>query len=192
MARLKAIQPDDASKSVQQLYQGVQAKLGRVPNMMRTMAVAPPVLEGYLRLNAALSGGALSAKLREQIALLVAELNHCDYCLAAHTALGGMAGLSGEQLRDSRRGIGTEATTQAALTLARAIVEARGRIADADLASARHAGLSDAAIAEVAGNVALNVFTNYFNNLADTTIDFPAAEALEPAEAAACVSGNCH
>lgn len=191
MTRIQAIEPDHASTPVKLLYKGVHDKLGMIPNMMRTMAVAPPVLEGYLSLSGALGNGSLSMQVREQIALTVAEMNGCGYCLAAHCALGGMAGLSKEQIHDSRVGVGADAQAQAVLTLARAIVNQRGRISDREIAAARSAGLDDAAIAEVAGNVALNIFTNYFNNLAGTSIDFPVAEPLEHAGAAACATGTC-
>ena len=191
MTRLKAIEPDSATKPVKMLFKGVHEKLGMIPNMMRTMAVAPPVLEGYLSLSGALGGGTLSAKTREQIALAVAEMNGCGYCLAAHCALGGMAGLSDEQLNDSRSGVSADTRAQAVLNLARAIVNERGRVADEEIAAARQAGLSDEEIAEVAGNVALNIFTNYFNNLAGTSIDFPAAKPLAPATAVACETGSC-
>lgn len=191
MTRLKAIEPDSATKSVKMLFKGIHDKFGMIPNMMRTLAVAPPVLEGYLGLSGALGGGALSAKVREQIALTVAEMNGCGYCLAAHCALGGMAGLSDEQLRDSRLGVGTDAHAQAVLTLTRAIVNERGRVSDGEIAAARQAGLQDEEIAEVAGNVVLNIFSNYFNNLAGTSIDFPAADPLTTTGAVACETGNC-
>jgi len=191
MNRLTAIAPETATGPVKNLFDGVQKKLGMVPNMMRTMAVAPPVLEGYLQLSVALGGGKLSAKLREQIALTVAQANGCAYCLAAHCAIGGMVGLSKEQLHDSRLGIGTDSHAHAALSLARAIVDERGRVSDEELAAARSAGLDDAEIAEVVANVALNVFTNYFNNLAGTTIDFPVASPLEAPSTEACSTGTC-
>ena len=146
---------------------------------------------GYLQLSGTLGGGKLSAKLREQIALTVAQANGCAYCLAAHCAIGGMVGLSKEQLHDSRLGIGTDSHAHAVLSLARAIVDERGRVSDEELAAARNAGLDDAEIAEVVANVALNVFTNYFNNLAGTTIDFPVASPLETPSAEACSTGTC-
>ncbi len=190
MNRLTAVTPENAAGSVKTLLDGVQKKLGMVPNMMRTMAVAPPVLEAYLQMSGILSGGQLSAKLREQIALAVAEANGCAYCLAAHSAIGGMVGLSEEQIHDSRLGVGSDAFSHAALSLARAILDDRGQVSDNDLAAARNAGLDDAAIAEVVANVVLNVFTNYFNKLAGTTVDFPAVAPLE-ANAAVCSAGNC-
>lgn len=184
MNRIPAIAPESAEGTVKHLLDGVQKKLGMVPNMMRTMAVAPAVLSGYLQLSGTLAGGTLSAKLREQLALTVAQANGCGYCLAAHCAIGGMAGLTKEQLQDSRHGIASNSHDHAALHLAHAILDERGRVSDEELAAARAAGLNDTEIAEVVANVALSIFTNYFNNLAGTTIDFPEAAPLEPAGAA--------
>ena len=55
-----------------------------------------------------------------------------------------------------------------------AINQSRGRVSDDTLADARAAGVADAEIIEVVAHVALNVFTNYVNNVAETTVDFPA------------------
>ena len=64
------------------------------------------MLDGYLHLSGALGKGKLPAKAREQLALAVAQENGCDYCLAAHSAIGKMVGLSADQIRDwSARGI---------------------------------------------------------------------------------------
>ncbi|MSR64085.1 MAG: carboxymuconolactone decarboxylase family protein, partial [Planctomycetes bacterium] len=54
----------------------------------------------------------------------------------------------------------------------------RGLVSASDLAAVRAAGFGDDAIAEVVANVALNLFTNYFNHVAGTAVDFPAAPAL--------------
>ena len=181
MNRIAPIHPENATGATKEHLEGVQKKLGMVPNMMRTMATAPKVLEGYLQLSGALGGGTLPAKVREQIALTVAQANGCEYCLAAHTAIGGMVGLSAEQIYDSRVGTAVDSRTNAILMLAHAIVNERGNLDDAQFQAARNAGLDDTAMAEVAANVALNVFTNYFNNLARTEVDFPAVAPIEVA-----------
>lgn len=178
MSRLATINAESASGKAKELLDAVKAKLGMTPNMMKTMAAAPAVLDGYLQFGGALAKGSLSAKVREQIALTVGQANGCDYCLAAHSAIGKMAGLTAEQIRDSRIGIAVDSTTGAALHLARRIVETRGEVTDADVAAARSADLNDGAIVEIVANVALSIFTNYFNHVAATTIDFPKAEAL--------------
>jgi AhpD family alkylhydroperoxidase len=142
--------------------------------MMRTMAQSRAVLDGYLALNSALAKGSLGRKLGEQIALLTAEQNGCNYCASAHTALGKHAGLADSDIAAARDGRASEPRAQAALSLARAVIETRGHVSDAELAAARRAGLSDGEIGEVVAHVAVNVFTNYFNSLADTEVDFPA------------------
>ncbi len=101
MQRLPAISPERAAGRAKELLDGVQAKLGMVPNLMRTMANSPAVLEAYLNFKGALAMGSLPATLREQIALTVAEVNGCDYCLAARATTGKMVGLNHQDILDS-------------------------------------------------------------------------------------------
>lgn len=181
MSRLKALTNGDADSKARAVLEGVAGKLGMVPNIMRTMANSPVTLEAYVAFSTALSKGSLSAKQREQIALAVGEANSCEYCVAAHTALGRMAGLNDDEVSASRRGASGDRTTAAVLAFARKAVAERGRVSDEDVSALRAAGLGDGEIAEVVGNVALNLFTNYFNHIAQTEVDFPAAPALSHA-----------
>jgi uncharacterized peroxidase-related enzyme len=178
MSRIPQINPESASGKAKELLDAVKGKLGLVPNMTRAMANSPAVLDGYLSLSGALSKGDLSAKQREQIALTVGQVNGCDYCLAAHSTIGKMVGLTAEQIMDSRRGTAVDPKAEALVKFARRVVDERGRVSDVDLANARAAGLDDAALAEVVANVALNLFTNYFNHMAETDIDFPKVEPI--------------
>ena len=178
MSRINQLSPETATGRAKELLGAVKSKLGFVPNMTRAMANSPAVLDGYLQFSGALNHGILPARVREQIALAVSEANGCDYCLAAHTALGGMVGLTAEQIQDSRHGTAVDAKTDALIRFALEVVETRGRVSDADLYDVREAGFDDGAIAEVVAHVALNVFTNYFNELAETDIDFPKAAPL--------------
>ena len=183
MQRLKNVELELATGKVKELLDVVSQKLGMVPNMMRTMANAPAVLDGYLQLSGSLSHGQLSAKVREQIALAVAQSNGCNYCLAAHSAIGKMVGLTTDQIRDSRLGTAIDSKTESLIQFARKVVELRGRVSDDDLMQVRQAGFDDGAIAEVVASVALDIFTNYFNLVAGTKIDFPEAAALKPTSA---------
>lgn len=178
MPRLEAIEPAQADPKARALLEGVQKKLGMTPNLMRTMANSPAVLEAYLGFSNSLGRTSLSAKLREQIALTVGEANRCQYCLAAHTALGRMVGLGDEEIADSRRGAATDRRSEAVLQFARRIVAERGWVGDDDVAAVRAAGVSAGEVAEIVAIVALNIFTNYFNHVAGTTVDFPPAEEL--------------
>jgi uncharacterized peroxidase-related enzyme len=173
MSRLNAIEPSAATGKAKDLLDAVKAKLGIVPNMTKVMANSPAVLEGYLGLSGALGNGLLDAKTREQLALITAQSNRCDYCLSAHTAIGKMVGLKPEEIAGSRVGHGSNARATAALKFATKVLDRRGGINDTDVAEVRAAGFSDGEIAEIIAHVALNVLTNYFNIAAGVEIDFP-------------------
>ncbi len=178
MSRFVQITSESATGKAKELLEAVKSKLGLVPNMTRAMANSPSVLEGYLTLSGALAQGVLSAKHREQIALVVGQTNHCDYCVAAHSAIGKMVGLTAEQILDTRRGTAVDPKTDALIRFARELVDQKGNVSDADIADIRAAGFGDDAIAEIVAGVALNIFTNYFNHVADTDIDFPQVAPL--------------
>jgi uncharacterized peroxidase-related enzyme len=173
MPRIQPIAHESATGKARSLLDGVKSKLGFVPNMMATMAQSPAVLEGYLNFSGALAGGALSAKTREQIAIAVAEANTCDYCASAHRAIGKMVGLNDGEMESNRTGTSADLKTDTVLKLAQRLVLGKGRLTDTEISKARGAGLTDGEIEEVIANVALNVFTNYFNHVADPAIDFP-------------------
>jgi uncharacterized peroxidase-related enzyme len=178
MSRIPAIEPTEATGRASELLAAVKGNLGLVPNMTKVMAAAPAVLEGYLGLSGALAGGTLPAKLREQLALTVGEANGCDYCLSAHSLFGTKLGLTEGQLFAAREGRSDDAKTGAALHFARQVLTARGKVTEADLTAVRAAGFTDTEVAEIVGHVALNTFTNYVNNVAETEIDFPKAAPL--------------
>jgi uncharacterized peroxidase-related enzyme len=173
MSRLQAVDPSTATGKAKDLLDAVKAKLGLVPNMTKVMANSPEVLEAYLGFNGALAGGHLDPKIREQLALVTAQQNHCDYCLSAHTAIGKMVGLKPEQILESRKGKGNNEKATAALTFAKRVLDSKGQIGELNLAAARAAGFSDGEIAEIIAHVALNVFTNCFNMATEVDIDFP-------------------
>ncbi|MBK7644871.1 MAG: carboxymuconolactone decarboxylase family protein [Planctomycetes bacterium] len=178
MSSFTLVAPETAAGQTKELLSAVRGKLGLVPNMTRAMVRAPAVLDAYLQMSGALAKGALPAKVREQIALTVGQANECDYCLAAHSTLGKLVGLAPEQILAARTGHAADASTDALLAFAKIVVEKRGRVDVDDQARVRAAGFGDEAIAEIVANVALNLFTNYFNHVAGTQIDFPAAPAL--------------
>ena len=173
MNRIDQLDPAQATGKTKQLFDAVQSKMGLVPNLVRVLGAAPAALEGYLGLSGALAGGTLSAKLREQIALTVAETNLCGYCLSAHTFIGGKVGLTADDMANARRAESTASKADAILKLARNIVVQRGEVSDADFMKARDAGLTDGEIVETVANVAVNIFTNYVNHVARTVVDFP-------------------
>jgi uncharacterized peroxidase-related enzyme len=173
---------DAAPAASQPLLTAVQKKLGVVPNMFRTIASSPAGLEGYLGLEGALSKDSLGAPTRERIALAVAEVNQCGYCLAAHAYLGkNLAKLDDVEIARNRAGGSTDTKANAAVHFAVRVAQQRGQVTDTDLAAVKAAGFEDGAVIEIVLHVALNTLTNYVNLVASTDIDFPRVEALKAA-----------
>jgi uncharacterized peroxidase-related enzyme len=181
MSRLAIPAREDAPANAQPLLDAVEKQLGVVPNLFRLVSTSPAALEGYLGLNAAL-GRTLDAKTRERIAIAIAQANGCDYCLSAHTYLGlNLAKIDEREIALNRSGHSGDAKADAAVVFARQVLAARGKVSDADIAAVRLAGFSEAQVIEIVASVALNVLTNYINNVAETDIDFPVVLAAQAA-----------
>ena len=179
MSRITIPTRDASPEKSKPLLDAVEQQLGVIPNLFRLVGTSPAALEGYLGLNGAL-GRTLDAKTRERIALAVAQANGCDYCLSAHTYLGlNLAKIDEAEIALNRSGHSGDAKADAAIVFARRVLDARGRVSDADLSAVRDAGFTDAQIVEIVLSVALNVLTNYVNNVAGTDIDFPEVRAAE-------------
>lgn len=158
----------------QPLLEAVNKQLGVVPNLFRLVGVSPAGLQAYLGMNGALGKGALDAKTRERIALAVAQINGCGYCLSAHTYLGkNLAKLSDEEMLANRDGGSTDAKADAAVRFAAQLTRERGHVSEDAVRDVRQAGYTDAQIIEIIAHVALNTFTNYINEALKTEIDFP-------------------
>lgn len=176
MTRIPPIDPTSATGATAHHLAAAKKILGGTPNMILTAAHSPATIEAMLGMFASLSGASLGPKIGEQIALAIAESNRCGYCLSAHTAIGKAHGLTPAELEGARRGVSTNPKTAAILALATEINRSRGQVNDAVIAAARLAGVSDTEIVETVGFVALNVFTNYFNIVCQTEIDFPVVQ----------------
>lgn len=182
MSRLTALNPDQASGKAKELFTAINGKLGIVPNMMRTMGNSPAVLEAYLNFGDALGRGTLGNRLGELIAVAVAEANQCQYCASAHTFIGkNLVKIKEETILSARMQQPIDPRTDAALRFARVLVEKRGRVNDADVNDVIAAGFSQGEVGEIVAHVALNTLTNYFNNMAETVIDFPVVELTNTA-----------
>ena len=172
----------DAPAASRPLLEAVNKQLGVVPNLFRLVSNSPAALEGYVGMFGALGKGALPAPTRERIALAVAEINGCDYCLSAHTYLGkNLAKLDEAEINANRRGRSHDDKADAAVRFAVKVVQTRGHIADSDLDAVKAAGYDDAQVIEIVQHVALNTWTNYINLVAKTDIDFPVVELSKAA-----------
>ncbi|MEU4673532.1 carboxymuconolactone decarboxylase family protein [Amycolatopsis sp. NPDC023774] len=177
MSTLPQIELEHATGQAAVLLAETKKNMGAIPNMAKTMASSPALLKGFLGLSGALAGGVLPAAVRERLALATAEYNQCTYCLSAHTMVGKkVAKLDTDEIERARHADSADEYVAALLTLSDAIARGRGTIDETVLKTARDAGVTNAEIGEVIGNLALNILTNYFNIVADTDNEFPVVQ----------------
>ncbi|UVM25356.1 carboxymuconolactone decarboxylase family protein [Pseudomonas sp. B21-021] len=172
MSRIAPLSLETATDATRPTLEGVQKKIGFLPNLFTTLATAPVALDAYVQISATLGKTSLSAKEKEAVYLATSQVNGCDYCLAAHTLFASKAGLAAEEIIEARHG-----RLNAFATLAHQLTETRGHLSDEQIAAARAAGIDDKKIIEVIAVVAAQTLTNYLNNVALTDIDFPAIDA---------------
>ena len=173
----------DAPNAAQPLLQAVQQQIGSVPNLFRLVSNSPAALEGYLALSGALGKGSIPAATGERIALAIAEINGCGYCLSAHTYLGQhVAKLSADEMQANRAGQSLDAHADLAVAFAAKVARLRGHVSQADVDQLLAASYTPAQVVEIVLHVALNTWTNYINEVAQTVIDFPVVLPREHAK----------
>ena len=181
MSRLAIPARDDVSEASKPILDAVQKQLGVVPNMFRLIAQSSAALQGFTANNGALTK-TLDVKTRERIALAVAQVNGCDYCLSAHSYLGlNLAKITPEEVALNRAGESGDAKANAAVHFAAKVVRERGHVTEADIKAVRDTGYSDGQIVEILAVTAENIFTNLLNVVAETDIDFPVVRASKAA-----------
>ena len=179
MSRIAIPTLDMSPAESRPVLDAVNQQLGSVPNLFRLLGNSPAALKAYTSANGALTK-ALDVKTRERIALAVAQINGCDYCLSAHSYLGlNLAKIDADEIALNRNGQSGDPKANAAVAFAAKVARERGRVSNVDIAELRGAGFDDGQIVEIVALVAENVFTNFLNNVAETEIDFPVVTAAE-------------
>ena len=178
MPRLHVVDPSEATGEVKEIFGAFEQKLGKVINIFKGMGNSAAALKAYTGLSGALAAGELAPEDREAVYLSLSEKNDCGYCVAAHTMLAQKAGLSADEVIEFRRGGSSHAQRDALIKFVFRVVETNGFVDDADVEAVRSAGYSDAQIAESVAMIALVSYTNLFNHVFGSELDFPAAPEL--------------
>jgi AhpD family alkylhydroperoxidase len=161
----------------QAIFAQLEKGLGMVPNLYATLAWSEHALGTYLALQNAKSS--LKAKEREVINLVVSQVNDCAYCLAAHTALGGMVGFTPEQIVEIRKGGASfDARLDALARLVKSAAERRGHAAPELVGAFFAAGYTEDNLVDAVVVIGDKIITNYLHALTRVPVDFPAAPAL--------------
>ena len=178
MPRLNVVEPNEATGAVKEIYVDLTSKMGQVVNIFKGMGNSPAALKAYLSMSLALSEGELSVEDREVVYLGVSQRNECNYCISAHTMLAKLVGMDDEQILAIRRLEPQSESHRALLRFVLRVMDTRGFVEDADITAVREAGYSDGQIAEAIAFIGLATYSNLFNHVFDTELDFPAAPNL--------------
>lgn len=173
MPRLNAVKPEDASGPVKEIYDGLTKKMGKVINIFQGMGNSPAALNAYLSMSGALAKGELSPEDREVVYLGVSQKNGCEYCVSAHTQLAKKAGIADDEILNIRRFSPESAKHAALLKFVTRVMETHGFVDDDEIAAVREAGYSDGQIAESIAFIGLATYSNLFNHVNGTDLDFP-------------------
>lgn len=165
----------EATGHAAQLFAAIKGAVGMVPNAYVGIGSnSPHALEAGLNLDAALKKGSLSGRDIETVKLVVSNVADCEYCLAAHTMIGKMQGLEPAAMSALRRGQPSgDARLDALAAFTRVLVETRGAVPAKAVEDVRSAGYTDAQIVDAMLAITSITFTNLFNRVNATVLDFP-------------------
>ncbi len=168
---------DQVSPANQALFDQLKKGLGMVPNLYATLALSEHALGNYLAFQNAKSS--ITGKAREVVNLVVSQVNGCQYCLAAHTVIGGMVGFKPEQIIEIRRGGASfDARLDALAKLVKGIATERGHADPARVQAFFDAGWTPENLVDVIVVIGDKTVTNYLHATTQVPVDFPAAPAL--------------
>lgn len=179
MKTLKSLKPEQVDNSTKEVFEAITQKVGMLPNLYAAMGNSSHLINGFLAFEATLKEGEFSLRENEAIALAVSQVNGCDYCLAAHSAIGKMVGFSDDQIMDIRKGESDDNKLKALTYLASEFAKNKGKASDDVIRNFFVAGYSQQAFAELIGMVAIRTITNTIYSNGDFEIDFPRAVEIE-------------
>jgi uncharacterized peroxidase-related enzyme len=180
MSRLSVPNLESDTGPSGQIYAQIKKAIGSVPNTFAAIAAhGPAALKSILAVDTVLTAGTLTKSDQEVIKLVISDAAGCDYCVAAHHYLAKLAGVTPEALRQILQGQPTGYPKRDALvSFVRTLAQSSGTVSDEDFAAIKAAGYSDAQLVEISLAFATIVFTNVFNRINDTDIDFPAVTPI--------------
>jgi uncharacterized peroxidase-related enzyme len=178
MPRLNVMEPEKATGKTKEIYDGLQKKMGKVINIFKGMGNSPAALQAYLSMSGALADGMLAPEDREAVYLAVSQSNGCHYCVSAHTMIAKRGGMSDEQILAIRKFQPQSDKHKALVKFVLKVMDTKGFVADADVQAVRTAGYNDGQIAEAVAYIGLATYSNLFNHVFNTPLDFPEAPKL--------------
>lgn len=176
MSRIHTPALDTATGASAEVYAQIKKAVGSVPNTFATIgAHGPAALKTMLAADEVLAAGSLTKADQETIKLLVSSVVGCDYCVAAHSLIGKMAGLAPDALRHIRAGEPTgDAKRDTLIHFVKLLASTSGTLDEGEFVAIKAAGYTDEQLVDISLAIATITFTNIFNRINDTAVDFPA------------------
>lgn len=172
-------QVNDNAKAI---FENLEKQLGMVPNIYATIGYNGDVLKSYMDFDSSI-GKTFSMKEKETIKLAVSEVNGCNYCLAAHTAIAKKNGFSDEDTMKLRDGSIEDEKLRTLSKLATETARNAGKITQESRDAFFELGYEEKDLVDFLAVVLSVTFTNLVHNATEIPVDFPEAKKLELVEA---------
>ncbi len=179
MSRVATIKQEEATGLVKSLYTTLISRIGHVPNIFLTMANSPEALAAFVQMQKCAAMSSLPEDIKSYISLAMAEANECQYCLSAHSAIAKSIGLQESDILKARSGAADNKKNDQILKFVKSVVQKRGAVSDKEVQDLKAQGVTDREICDIILLISLNNFSNYFNKINNTDIDFPPIQKLE-------------
>ncbi|QOZ31416.1 carboxymuconolactone decarboxylase family protein [Bradyrhizobium sp. CCBAU 53421] len=172
MARFPVHTLDSAPEASKPALREVEARFGMIPNLAATMATSPVLIQSFIGIFDKVHGGSFTEQQIQTVLLTDAVTNGCTWAVALHSALGLQAGLDPTDVDAMRAGRSPADKTLGALsTLARSLIEKRGRLDDEEIERFLAAGFYKDLVLEVIAIVAASTITNYTGSVTNPPLE---------------------
>jgi len=154
------------------VYDTIVKAVGFMPNLFATLGLSDNGLNRYISFQNAKSS--LSNKEKEAVNLIVSEVNNCNYCKAAHTAIGKMNGFNDDEALELRKGHASfDSKLNAMVKLSQNIVESQGKVNTEALDAFFKEGYNKQHLVDLILQIGEKTITNYLHGITQIPIDFP-------------------
>ena len=165
--------PERSKPAMQQL----RSAFGMIPNLIGAMSTSPVLINSLVGLFGKVHGGNFTEAQVQIVLLTDAVTNGSTWAVAFHTTLALKEGIDPADVQAVRQGrLPKDATFAALSSLAKTMIEKRGRLDDEDINRFLAAGFGKDHLLEVIAAVAASTITNYTGSITKPPLEAPFKE----------------
>jgi alkylhydroperoxidase family enzyme len=163
---------DSAPEASKPALRDVDTRFGMIPNLAGSMATSPVLIQAFVAIFDKVHSGSFTEPQIQTVLLTDAVANASGWAVALHSALALKAGLDPADVEAMRAGRSPSDGKLGALsTLARTLIEKRGRLDDRDVEGFLAAGFGRDHLLETITIVAASTITNYTGNVTNPPLE---------------------